>query len=221
MQNFAEDLTIRVLAYLSRKEYLACKVVCKRWDLLRHSVAVVRKAIATPLKVERSIQYSKNETGSGPWQWSGWQKSIPRHLWIRLSCWIKFVGEVPAPSSNFGLKLHGRVDNSWVRNCRANTWEYISSVAQATGGDGNHIILIFDSIRERTVIRFTELRLEVIDSPQAETPINDYVAFTSNDLSKQYVAMGISRTGIPASEGAGSMDFVSDYPIKKIQAVED
>lgn len=213
---FPEDLVIHILAHLSKKEYFTCKLVCKRWDSLRHSVAAVRKAIATPLKVERCIQYSKNRTGSGPWQWSGWQKSIPRHLWIRVSCWIKFVGEVPAPSSNFGLKLHGRVDNSWVRNCRPNTWTYISSVAQATGGDGNHILLIFDSIQESTVIRFTELRLEIIDSPQAQTPIKDYVAFTSSDLSKQYVAMGINRKGIPAVSGAGSMDFVSDYPKQKI-----
>jgi len=209
---FSEDLVILILAYLSRKEYLLCKFVCKRWDSLRHRVSIVRKAISTPFSVKRSIQYSKNGTGMAPWQWSGWQKSIPRHLWIRLSCWIKFVGEVPTPSFNFGLKLHGRVDNSWVRSCRPNTWEHISSVAQATGGDGNHIILIFDSIDESTVIRFTELKLEIIDSPQAETCINEYVAFTSNDLSNDYVAMGINRTGIPARSGAGFMDFDIDYP---------
>lgn len=211
-EDFPEDLLILILAHLSKQDYLTCKIVCKRWDLLRHSVATVRKAIATPIQVKRSVQYKKNRTGSGLWQWSGWQKPIPSHLWIRLSCWIKFVGEVPAPSSNFGLKLHGRLDNSWVKNCRPNTWKHITSVGPAMGGDGNHILLIFDSIQKRTVIRFTELRLEIIDSPQAKVPIKDFVAFTSNHISKEYVAMGIDRIGIPTVNGAGSMDFVSDYP---------
>lgn len=182
--------------------------MCKRWDYLRHNVTIVRKSFASP----RSIQYTKIMEAA-PFQWSGWRKFIQPNLWIKVSCWIKFVGKkVPAPSSNFGLKLHGRLDNSWVKKCRPNTWEHISSIAPATGGDGNHIILIFDSIRETTTIRFTELKLEVLDSPQAVTPINEYCAFTNSDMSKQYVAMGVNRTGIPTTSGPGSMDFVADYP---------
>jgi len=50
---FPEVLTIRILAYLSRKEYLTCKLVCKRWDALRHDVAIMRKALFSR-KVTRS-----------------------------------------------------------------------------------------------------------------------------------------------------------------------
>ncbi len=171
----------------------------------------MRKSLASP----RSIEYKKGGHGSGPWQWSGWQKHIPHHLWMRVSCWIKFVGMVPPPSGNFGLKLHGKLDNSFLKNCSPDTWEYVSSVGKATGGDGNHIILIFDSVREKTTIRFTELRLEIIDSPEAKTPIEEYVAFTSTDISREYVTMGINRRGIPTASGVGAMTFVTDYPNKK------
>ena len=177
---------------------------------MRHNVSIMRKNLVSP----RSIEYIKTRSGGGPWQWSGFQKHIPHNLWIKVSCWIKFVGQVPPPSGNFGLKLHGRVDNSFLKKCRPDTWEYISSVAKATGGDGNHILLIFDSIHEGITIRFTELKLEVINSPQAESSVDEYLAFTNSDVSKEYVAMGVSRKGIPTSAGAGSMNFVTDYPKK-------
>ena len=45
-----EEVEIRILAYLSKRDYLTCKLVCKRWDSLRHRVAVMRNQIATPLK---------------------------------------------------------------------------------------------------------------------------------------------------------------------------
>eukprot|EP00551_Chaetoceros_affinis_P006998 CAMPEP_0203684940 /NCGR_PEP_ID=MMETSP0090-20130426/48292_1 /ASSEMBLY_ACC=CAM_ASM_001088 /TAXON_ID=426623 /ORGANISM="Chaetoceros affinis, Strain CCMP159" /LENGTH=205 /DNA_ID=CAMNT_0050554123 /DNA_START=1947 /DNA_END=2567 /DNA_ORIENTATION=- len=197
----------------------------------------MRKQIATP----RCMQYRKSGVGAQAWQWSGWRMAIPNHLWMKVSCWVKFVSVndadaggddddddddddkqtqkqayIPPPSGNFGLKLHGRLDNSWVKDCRPNTWTHISSVARATGGDGNHILLIFDSIREKVVVRFADLRLQIIDSPEkAKTktpPINEYVAFTNSGMSKDYVAMGIDRKGIPAASGYGSMAFVSDYP---------
>ena len=46
-----EDVMIFILACLSKEEYLTCKLVCKKWDAIRHSVAVKRKEISTPPKV--------------------------------------------------------------------------------------------------------------------------------------------------------------------------
>lgn len=49
----SEDLEIRTLAYLSKCDYLTCKLVCKRWDSLRHKVGVMRKQISNWPKTYR------------------------------------------------------------------------------------------------------------------------------------------------------------------------
>ena len=81
-----------------------------------------------------------------------------------------------------------------------------------TGGDRNHILLIFDSIQEEVTIRFCQLKLEILESPNAETPLEEHFAFTNCGISRDYVAMGVGRRGIPTSNRNGSMDFVTDYP---------
>ena len=44
-EQMPEDFQIQALAYLSKRDYLTCKLVCKRWDSLRHRVAVTRSRI--------------------------------------------------------------------------------------------------------------------------------------------------------------------------------
>ena len=89
---------------------------------------------------------------------------------MRVSCWIKFVGSVPRPAGSFGFKLHGAVDNTWVRSCNADEWTWICSVAPATGGDNSYITLIFDDIDHPQTIRFTALELEVFSERPALKP---------------------------------------------------
>lgn len=61
-------------------------------------------------------------------------------------------------------------------------------------------------------IRFTQLKLEVMDSPHVEKPREEYFAFTDSDMSSEYVVMGIGHKGIPAQSHSGSIDFVRDHP---------
>ena len=57
-------LGISILAYLSSKDYLTCKLVCRRWDALRHNVAIMRKAMAT---VPSMIAKTGDAFYYGPW----------------------------------------------------------------------------------------------------------------------------------------------------------
>ena len=52
---------------------------------------------------------------SGMYQWFGWQDKVFANQGLRISFWIKFVGQVPSPSWNFGVKIYGAVYNDWVR----------------------------------------------------------------------------------------------------------
>jgi hypothetical protein len=64
-----------------------------------------------------------------------------------MSGWIKFHEKVPAGTNNFGWKIMGQVRNDWLDTCEPNEWHYISEVAPVVpGGDGNHVIFIFDSM---------------------------------------------------------------------------
>jgi len=53
-----DEIVVYILACLSHKEYLSCKLVCKTWDGLRHTVAIKRKEIRTPVK--HYMIHSKN-----------------------------------------------------------------------------------------------------------------------------------------------------------------
>jgi len=59
IEHLPDDLQIRILAYLNKRDYLSCKIVCKQWDYVRHSVAVMRRQISTPVKqyIIRSRNY--------------------------------------------------------------------------------------------------------------------------------------------------------------------
>eukprot|EP00933_Yihiella_yeosuensis_P007628 TRINITY_DN11274_c0_g1_i1.p1 TRINITY_DN11274_c0_g1~~TRINITY_DN11274_c0_g1_i1.p1 ORF type:complete len:227 (+),score=36.09 TRINITY_DN11274_c0_g1_i1:56-682(+) len=113
---------------------------------------------------QSSIEFEKTDGGDNQLCWIGWQQPVFQRQWLRLSCWIKFIGFVPLASENFGLKLHGDIQNSWLEDMTPDTWTWISAVAVPTGGDANHIILTFDSVNVPCKVLFTGLELEVLDS---------------------------------------------------------
>ena len=106
--------------------------------------------------------------------------ALPPGSWMRLSCWISFSCDGrrrPARSGNFGLKLHGMMHNQWLDRISDHScaWHYISAVGQATGGDGNHVLLIFDSMTspdgQPIEVLFTGLMLEVFLPPSPCPPL--------------------------------------------------
>ena len=153
------------------------------WRALGHQRAVVGTLTNGPGIMQRSLRngpyqrdtwvtsYQRSPgSGQAGGQWSGWRMALPLGSWMRLSCWIAFSCDgrrKPARTGNFGLKLHGMVHNQWLDSIGDNSseWHYISAVGQATGGDGNHILLIFDSMTSPDAqpleVLFTGLTLEV------------------------------------------------------------
>jgi len=111
------------------------------------------------------MRWGKGHQGPSGMQWCGWRFHVAHGHWLRMSCWIKFVDRIPPPSGNFGVKIQGQVDNSWVRECQPDVWKYISVVKPSNpGGDDNHHLLIFDSIHGPQEVRFAALTLEVFES---------------------------------------------------------
>lgn len=52
---------------------------------------------------------------SGRLQWFGWQDRFFANQDLHISFWVKFVGQVPSSSLNFGVKIYGALYNDWVR----------------------------------------------------------------------------------------------------------
>ena len=114
-------------------------------------------------KPEDIISWANYWDRSGPLQWLGWQSKIFSGEKLRISFWIKFVYRVPAPSGNFGIKVYGMVYNDFVKRCKANVWCYVEKTIQCkSSGDGNHVILIFDSIRHTQVVRISMLQVQIL-----------------------------------------------------------
>lgn len=94
-------------------------------------------------------EWSRKSSGSSslPWQWAGWQQTIPSGKFAKMCAWIQFVDSVPAPSYNFGFKMQGSLVNQWVSSAKADEWSYVHAIAPThEGGDGDHFLLIFDSV---------------------------------------------------------------------------
>jgi hypothetical protein len=97
----------------------------------------------------------------GPWQWLGWQSTKFAGKKLRISFWMKFVRRVPARSGNFGLKVYGLLINDFVRVCRADKWCYVErTVVCPLRGDYNHVLLIFDSINHKQMVRISQFKVK-------------------------------------------------------------
>ena len=92
------------------------------------------------------ITWRNLKGGTRACQWFGFQSDSYKGKFFKFKGWIKFVGSVPPQSSNFGLKVCGQFYNSFISKCAPDTWYHISELVHCKGGDGNHIILIFDSV---------------------------------------------------------------------------
>ena len=106
-------------------------------------------------------------------QWCGWQMQLPPRTWMRVSCWLRFEQVPPKVQwGNFGLKLHGRTHTAFMDEVKAKEWCFVSAVGQATGGDGSHILLIFDSMHGPNQVLIKDLTLEELfdSNPQAVLP---------------------------------------------------
>ena len=84
--------------------------------------------------------------GTRACQWLGFQSNSFNGKTFLFQAWMKFVGGVPSPSSNFGLKVCGTFYNSAISQCDADEWCRVSERVHCNGGDGNHVILIFDTV---------------------------------------------------------------------------
>ena len=81
-----------------------------------------------------------------------------------MSAWVKFLTDVPAASGNYGFKIQGAVNNGWVGDMNKNEWKWISQVGPVQpGGDGNHLIYIFDSVGRYTEVRLADMELELFE----------------------------------------------------------
>jgi len=163
-------------------------------------------------RLRRSMEYVKGSEGPGPWQWYGWQVSMPGAR-FRVSCWIKFLKQVPPPSGNFGLKIHGRTDNGWLRDVSADQWVRISAEGLNTNGDYGWVLLIFDSLQKRQTVRFTDFRLEVFDNPAKPGGLETRMAF-DGELTPGFATPGGVRFSQDVPPGCGltrSMEYVKDF----------
>mmetsp|Transcript_14503 Transcript_14503/g.41538 ORF Transcript_14503/g.41538 Transcript_14503/m.41538 type:complete len:264 (+) Transcript_14503:222-1013(+) len=155
------------------------------------------------------MEYVKSKPGPKAWQWYGWNVSLPG-AWFRVSCWIKFVGKVPGPSGNFGIKIHGQTDNSWLRKASADEWIRISAVGNNTNGDRSWVLLIFDSLQEPQVVRFTDLILEAFEGSgvPAETT---YAAFDGENPASGFATPGGVHYSTDVPDGCNlalSMEYI-------------
>lgn len=87
-----------------------------------------------------------------------------------MNFWIKFHHSVPPPSDNFGVKIHGDVDNSWVSSCKPHHWYWVSVVGKATGDDGNHVLVIFDTVSGPREVDMYNLHCEVFQHKVSAKP---------------------------------------------------
>lgn len=60
---FPEEILVRILAYLSDKEYCTCKLVCAKWNALRHRVGAMREVLKTSPSPVASVDFSTYTAG--------------------------------------------------------------------------------------------------------------------------------------------------------------
>ena len=146
------------------------------------------------------LKYTRAQQSNGerPWQWCGWQMQLPPRTWMRVSCWLRFKQVPPkAQWGNFGLKLHGRKHTMFMEEVKAWEWCFVSAIDQASGGDGSHILLIFDSMHGPNQVLIKDLTLELFDSnPQAQAmlpqPLSGDVQAVVQAFHPQHASNGYS-----------------------------
>jgi len=107
---------------------------------------------------------SKEEGKQQDGQWCGWRRAFPKTEMLRVSFQVLFVGSVPPPSANLGVKLHGQLHNGWLADCRPDEWCDVSVEGPPQlDKDGNLILLIFDTMGGPRTVKVRELKCESFD----------------------------------------------------------
>lgn len=115
-------------------------------------------------KAGEYITYEKTRNGNAPFQWFGWQSRIFSEKYITFKFAINFEGSVPPKSNNLGFKVYGKVYDNWISTCQADQWCYVEeTVKVAKSGDGDHVILIFDSVADQRKIHFADITVDVFE----------------------------------------------------------
>ena len=114
-------------------------------------LSIMQEDIPMQGKNERKsvITWTKLETGERTRQWLGFRSSLFRNKDFVFTAWIKFVGEKPPLSRNFGLKVCGKFYNQFLSRCAADEWRFIREDIHCDGGDYNGILLIFDTVEKK------------------------------------------------------------------------
>jgi len=137
--------------------------------------------------------WRKKESGPQPFQWMGFQGwpglTVFGETWIQMSFYIKFFDQVPESSSNFGIKVQGQLENSWVDIIRLENkpghWFYVSKAFPSNpGGDADYMLLIFDSASDAHMkVQVLGLEVRLYDSMPKDTFIvQEVLAVENSDL---------------------------------------
>ena len=111
-------------------------------------------------EVQKVIIWQNTEGKVGAGQWLGLRSTKNADKDHRVQAWIKFIKQVPSPSYNFGVKVCGRFYNDFLAYCVADKWCRISQMVHCkAGGDGNAIILIFDSIPHQQMVKIYDMKI--------------------------------------------------------------
>ena len=78
-----------------------------------------------------------------------------------MSGWVKYQETVPAAASNHGFKIQGTVFSDHIATMEPDTWKWVSQVGPVqSGGDGNHLIYIFDNAVGPIKVDLADMELE-------------------------------------------------------------
>ena len=104
---------------------------------------------------------NKNNRGASN-QWLGFSDRIFANEWLKIEFWIKFVDIIPPKSGNFGIKVYGILHNDWVDDCTVNDWCEVSlEIQNRNSGDGDHVLLIFDSVTQKHTVRIARFGITI------------------------------------------------------------
>ena len=103
----------------------------------------------------RTIQLSRDSKESDIWrlvtgtqrayQWVGWRIPEFRRKKVKVSFDVKFRKK--PESGHYGMKFYGKLVNSWINTAPMNEWTSVEFEENLpNGGDGDHVILIFDRV---------------------------------------------------------------------------
>jgi hypothetical protein len=143
--------------------------------------------------------YEKMGESEQSGQCGGWTVKVSKGHWLRVSASIKFLGDVPEPTDNFGFKLHGSVRNEWLHECTAHEWHQISSEGFAIGGDSSHVLLIFDTMVGPMKVLVKDLQCDILEQSPLPQATFEYVGLFKDASERAFAKASHRSNNIPAT----------------------